>query len=66
MCQMCDEYEAELVRMGLLDDARKARTERHGRTVGQVDGPATGISQERPAAPGGGDASPSVRAHDDR
>lgn len=28
MCQMCDEYEHELVRMGLIDDARKFREER--------------------------------------
>lgn len=28
MCQMCDEYENELVRMGLIDDARKFREER--------------------------------------
>ena len=28
MCQMCDEYENELVRMGLIEDARKFREER--------------------------------------
>ena len=28
MCQMCDEYENELVRRGLIDDARKFREER--------------------------------------
>lgn len=28
MCQMCDEYEDELVRMGLIEDARKYRVER--------------------------------------
>jgi hypothetical protein len=28
MCQMCDEYEHELVRMGLIDDAKKFREER--------------------------------------
>ena len=28
MCQMCDEYENELVRMGLIEDARKFRVER--------------------------------------
>jgi hypothetical protein len=28
MCQMCDEYEHELVRMGLIEDARKFRAER--------------------------------------
>lgn len=28
MCQMCDEYENELVRMGLIEDARKYRAER--------------------------------------
>ena len=28
MCQMCDEYESELVRMGLIEDARKFREER--------------------------------------
>ena len=26
---MCDEYENELVRMGLVEDARKFRAERH-------------------------------------
>ena len=28
MCQMCDEYESELVRMGLNEDAKKFREER--------------------------------------
>jgi hypothetical protein len=28
MCQMCDEYENELARMGLVADARKPREER--------------------------------------
>jgi hypothetical protein len=28
MCQMCDEYESELVRMGLIEDAKKFREER--------------------------------------
>jgi hypothetical protein len=28
MCQMCDEYENELVRMGMIEDARKFRAER--------------------------------------
>jgi hypothetical protein len=28
MCQMCDEYENELVRLGLIEDARKFREER--------------------------------------
>ena len=28
MCQMCDEYENELVRMGLTEDAKKFREER--------------------------------------
>jgi hypothetical protein len=28
MCQLCDEYENELVRMGLIDDAKKFREER--------------------------------------
>lgn len=28
MCQMCDEYENELVRMGLIEDAKKFREER--------------------------------------
>jgi hypothetical protein len=28
MCQMCDEYEHELVRMGLLEDAKKFREDR--------------------------------------
>jgi hypothetical protein len=30
MCQMCDEYEAELIRMGLIAEAQKVRAERHG------------------------------------
>lgn len=30
MCQMCDEYEAELIRMGLIEEARKVRAEKHG------------------------------------
>lgn len=28
MCQMCDEYDNELVRMGLIEDAKKFRAER--------------------------------------
>ena len=28
MCQMCDEYEHELVRMWLIEDAKKFREER--------------------------------------
>ena len=28
MCQMCDEYENELARMGLIEDAKKFREER--------------------------------------
>jgi hypothetical protein len=28
MCQMCDEYENELVRMGLIEDAKTFREER--------------------------------------
>jgi hypothetical protein len=28
VCQMCDEYENELVRMGLIEDAKKFREER--------------------------------------
>jgi hypothetical protein len=28
MCQMCDEYENELVRMGLIKDAKAFREER--------------------------------------
>lgn len=31
MCQMCEEYEAELIRMGLIAEAKKAREERHPR-----------------------------------
>ena len=30
MCQMCDEYEATLIRMGLIEEAKQVRTERHG------------------------------------
>jgi len=36
MCQMCDEYESELVRMGLIEDAKAFREERereHGKAV---------------------------------
>ncbi len=36
MCQMCDEYENELVRMGLIEDAKAFREERqreHDRTL---------------------------------
>ena len=36
MCQMCDEYESELVRMGLIEDAKAFREERkreHERTI---------------------------------
>jgi hypothetical protein len=29
MCQMCDEYENELRRMGLIEDARKFREASH-------------------------------------
>lgn len=29
MCQMCDEYEADLRRMGLIAEADKVRGERH-------------------------------------
>ena len=29
MCQMCDEYEAELIRMGLIEEAKHVRSERH-------------------------------------
>ena len=28
MCQMCEEYENELVRMGLIEDAKAFRAER--------------------------------------
>jgi len=44
MCQMCDEYENELVRMGLIEDAKKFRAERHGndaRTPDRTDKSAT-------------------------
>lgn len=30
MCQMCDEYEATLIRMGLVEEAKQVRAERHG------------------------------------
>ena len=29
MCQMCEEYEAEPIRMGLVAEARQHRAERH-------------------------------------
>lgn len=29
MCQMCAEYEADLRRMGLVEEANKVRAERH-------------------------------------
>jgi hypothetical protein len=41
MCQMCDEYENELVRMGLIEDAKKFREERarvHEAAVGAAAG----------------------------
>jgi hypothetical protein len=31
MCQMCDEYEAELIRMGLIEEAKQVRAERHSK-----------------------------------
>ena len=33
MCQMCDEYEYELRRHGLIAEAEKVRAERHGGTA---------------------------------
>ena len=44
MCQMCDEYESELVRMGLIEDARKFREERereHKKAVAEAERKAT-------------------------
>ena len=40
MCQMCDEYEAELIRMGLIAEARKVRAERHGERKPAAEKPA--------------------------
>jgi hypothetical protein len=43
MCQMCDEYENELVRMGLIEDARRFREEReatHAKAVARSRGSA--------------------------
>ena len=40
MCQMCDEYENELVRMGLIEDAKKFRAEReaaHDKTAEKAE-----------------------------
>jgi hypothetical protein len=37
MCQMCDEYENELVRMGLIEDAKKFREERQREHEQAVD-----------------------------
>lgn len=53
MCQMCDEYENELVRMGLIEDARKFREERereHKRPVASEGVP--GATSARPARGG--------------
>ena len=55
MCQMCDEYEHELVRMGLIEDAKKFREERlreHAKAVASTKGAAqTGAKTEaRPAS----------------
>lgn len=30
MCQMCDDYETELLRTGRIEEARKFRAEQHG------------------------------------
>jgi hypothetical protein len=46
MCQMCDEYENELVRMGLIEDAKKFREERereHKKAVSEAQ-------RDKPAA----------------
>ena len=40
MCQMCDEYEAELIRMGLVAEAQKVRAERHGEHKQPAEKPA--------------------------
>jgi hypothetical protein len=40
MCQMCDEYENELVRMGLIEDAKAFRAERereHAKARAEAD-----------------------------
>jgi hypothetical protein len=37
MCQMCDEYENELVRLGLLEDARRFREGRKHEASGAAD-----------------------------
>ena len=50
MCQMCDEYENELVRMGLIEDAKKFREERereHAKAVAAAK--RDGKTEARPA-----------------
>lgn len=40
MCQMCDEYEAELRRLGLVAEADKVREERHRPKADRESAPA--------------------------
>lgn len=42
MCQMCDEYENELMRMGLVEDARKFREERQAEEAAARDAKSIG------------------------
>ena len=52
MCQMCDEYENELVRMGLIEDARKFREERareHGK--GAIASKLATTQEDKPREP---------------
>ena len=44
MCQMCDEIEADLRRMGLIEEADKVRAERH-----PENRPASPASRPEPA-----------------
>jgi len=49
MCQMCDEYENELVRMGLIEDAKafcEERKREHAKAVDEARG-----RNDRPGVP---------------
>jgi hypothetical protein len=45
MCQMCDEYENELVRMGLIEDARTFREERRREHDAAVEAAASRVEK---------------------
>jgi hypothetical protein len=50
MCQMCDEYENELVRMGLIEDAKKFREEREREHAKAVAATKRDKAEVRPAS----------------